>query len=58
MLFGQIALSFLPSPTTERPVKDFIFAKLMPLCGSIGAFKKQQNENNGIGATLIAEPPD
>ena len=46
MLFGEIAFSFPPSPTTGRTVKDFIIAKLMPPCGSIGAFKKQQNGND------------
>ena len=54
MLFGEIALSFLHSPTTERAAKDFIIAKLTPLCGSIGAFNKQQNENNAAGVTLTA----
>jgi len=46
MLFGQIALSFLHSPTIGRAAKDFIIAKPTPLCGSIGAFNKQQNGND------------
>lgn len=56
-LFGQIALSFMVSPATISPVtvRDFIIAKLMPLCGSTGVFKKQQNENNDVGATLTAD---
>ena len=57
MLFGEIALSFLRSPTTGRAAKDFITAKLTPLCGSIGAFSKQQNENNAAGATQTAGQP-
>ena len=59
MLFGQIALSFMVSPATVSPVtvRDFIIAKLMQLCGSIGAFKKQRNENNDVGATLTADQP-
>jgi hypothetical protein len=57
MLFGQIALSLKHSPTTERAAKDFIIAKLMPLCGSIGALNKQQNENSAVGVTLTADQP-
>jgi hypothetical protein len=50
MLFGQIALSFILSPATISPVtvRDFIIAKHMPLCGSIGAW------NDTVGATLTA----
>ena len=36
-------------------MRGFIIAKLMPLCGSIGAFKKQQNGNDTVGATLTAD---
>jgi len=36
-------------------VRGFIIAKLMPLCGSIGAFKKQQNGNDPVGPTLTAD---
>jgi hypothetical protein len=56
-LFGQIALSFINSPATKSPRRDFIIAKLIPLCGLIGAFNKQERENNSVGATLTADRP-
>jgi hypothetical protein len=55
MLFGEIALSFTHASATKSPARDLIIAKLMPLCGSIGAFNKQKNGNDTVGATLTAD---
>jgi|RhiMethySRZTD1v2_1073278.scaffolds.fasta_scaffold375248_2 hypothetical protein len=54
MLFGQIALNFTHSLATKSPVRDFIIAKPMLLCGSIGASNKQRNKNDPVGPTLTA----